>query len=402
VWSELANNDPFIISPGSPVDVAGEQVIPPPAAGADTTGYNSAPKTTTFSVPGLGSVTYDEATGVFRNGDPSTGNAIVAYAKSPQPGVELSFFNSGPVSQSVLSAYSAHQQLQKDPSKSVQYTDITGSRYMIGGDGTATGAGPTASQAQTGQQTTAAQTQTDAQFQQYLAGLNLPADQKAALNAIYQAVGSNDQAYADKIKSAMSAATAYSDPYFKAQVNLVTDALSRGLQQKDGDLAFQEKQLSNSLGDLVQNIASSKDMLAFDKVQQLKALQQNYEQSLEGTRTNLAALGKTSSSVRSRSDELQGENYNGMLESTNKTFNFKTDSLNSQQAQASRDTALQIENLQRLTTAGKIDLLRNTENQIGSSALGALGQSEVLGGVGGQIPRAQTQDALSFASQFVF
>lgn len=250
--------------------------------------------------------------------------------------------------------------------------------------------------------TTDTNIQTDQQFTDWLNSQNLSADQKQAINAIYHAVSTNDANYAQKISQAMATAATYSDPYFKAQVSLVTDALARSLSSKEGDLQFQETQLSNTLNDIKQQIASSKDYLSFQQNQELQDLARKYSVQLESTQNDLAARGFTSSSNRTNAEKLLSDANSGMVESTNRSFANQVGQLDAKDAQATRDTALQVANLQRLTEAGKLDALRSAESQTGTNTLSNLGYTGLLGGVGGEIPAAQTKDQLNFATSLLF
>lgn len=230
---------------------------------------------------------------------------------------------------------------------------------------------------------------------------NLTGDQKKIIESIYGAVKSNDKDAASRVQAAMAAATEYSDPYFKAQVRLATDALERGLAETEGDLSYQEEQQRRTLEELRQNTSASKDYLSFQHQQELAQLARKYEQDLQTTQENLAATGFTSSSRRARAEQLLTEQNQGLVESSNKQFGYQTGNLDRALNFKSTDTAAQIENYRRLASEGKIDLLRSTEEKTGSGVLSDLGYS-TLGGVGGTIPRQQAQDAIQFASNFVF
>lgn len=234
-----------------------------------------------------------------------------------------------------------------------------------------------------------------------LSNPNLSDDQKDVIRAIYDAVSTNDTETADRIKAAMSAASQYSDPYFKAQVRLVTDALSRGLASEEGDLAFKEASLRNALTDLKADLGASKTNSSIEHTKELQQLAKKYEIDLEDTRTGLAASGFTQSSRRARAEQLLAEENEGLVESSNRRFSFETDQANRNIAGGERDTALQLANAQRLASEGKLDLLRRTEETVGSNELSSAGHSG-LGGVGGSIPRAQALDQFQFASGFVF
>lgn len=232
----------------------------------------------------------------------------------------------------------------------------------------------------------------------------LTPDQQKAVEAVYQATLANDQSYADRIAAAMQAASEYSSPYFKAQVALVSDNLSRALGSMEGDLAFKEQQLQSALQKLQQDTSASKEYLSFQHQQEMEDLARRYEINLENTRQDMAATGFTQSTRRSKAEGYLADVNQGAVESSNRAFSYQTGGLDRQLQYQSAETTAQIQNLQRLAAEGKLDLLRQSEQQLGSQGLQQLGYSgtDVLGGVGGSIPRQQALDQLSFAQNYIF
>lgn len=244
---------------------------------------------------------------------------------------------------------------------------------------------------------------TDQEFEQWLSSQDLSDDEKAAIRSMYNAVGENDMETAERIKKGIEAGTAYSDPYFKAKTALLTDALDRGMNNIDGDMAYNEQSLSNRLADLQKTMAASGDYLSFQHMQELKDLERKYTADLDGLQEDMAARGFTSSSVRTKKNALLNDVYGDLREGSNKAFQYKMDANNQQLTSAQRDTALEKQRLQDLAARGKLDLLRQSEEQLGSKKLGELGYGgQTIGGVGGELPRQQALDAQSFASNYVF
>ena len=229
---------------------------------------------------------------------------------------------------------------------------------------------------------------------------NITQDQKNMIKGVYDIVSKYDEAQAKKLVAAFNVATEFSDPFFKAQTAMVINSLNRGLATNTKDLKFDETQLQNTLTDLKANIAASKDYADFEKTKQLEELAGNYEVDLETIRQNLASVGKTSSSVRSRSEQLLQEQNEGMVESVGKKFSFQTRGLERQQASAERDLPLELERLRDKSTQARIEALRTAEQQVGSGALS--GYADLFGGIGGELPRKQVTDALSFSSNWLF
>lgn len=237
---------------------------------------------------------------------------------------------------------------------------------------------------------------------QILQNPTLTGDQKAIIQSVFNAVSSNDADTASKIQAAMKAASEYSDPYFKAQIQLATDALDRGIHAKDGDLSYQETSLKNALDKLKADTTASRDQLSFAHAQELQQLGQKYETDLSTTRDNLASSGFTSSSKRARAEQILNDQNKGLVESSNKGYSYQTGNLDRTLSTSDAATQAQIENLRRLASEGKIDLLRQGEAAVGSDKLASLGYTGLLGNVGGSIPRQKTLDAVNFANSFVF
>ncbi len=237
---------------------------------------------------------------------------------------------------------------------------------------------------------------------QILNNPNIAPDQKAAIQAVYNTLVSGNSDNADKVVAAMKAASEFSDPYFKAQIRLATDALQRGLSGKEGDLAFAENQQRAALDELRANTAASKDYLSLEHTQELKNLEQKYQTDLSTTQDNLAAAGLTSSSKRARAEQILTDQNTGLVESSNRQLAYQTGNLDRTLSANDASTQAQIANLQRLSAAGKLDLTRTAESNVGTDALANLGYTGLLGGVGGDIPRQQVQDSISFANSFVF
>lgn len=232
---------------------------------------------------------------------------------------------------------------------------------------------------------------------------NLTDDEKKILKEYFDTISTNDQEKATQMLQAFNTGIAYSDPLFKAKVSIVTDALAQGLSGITGDLSYQENQLQNSLNDLRSNIEASKGMLDFNLEQELNNLAKNYEQDLEVNRQNMAMTGKTSSSVRSKAEQLLSEQKEGLVESATKKFSYETGGLERQRTSAERDYTQQLDYLRDKATQQRISQLRQAEEQVGTQTLSNLGYSDLSGGIGGEIPKQRISEALSFAGgSFVF
>jgi len=316
---------------------------------------------------------------------------LVSKGLMTQAEVDTGYGTYGPKTTAAVAKL--QQQLGVDNSSGVGYfgpktmAAISGSTST---SGTSVSGGGSASSAQ------------DKAVQDILNNTNISADQKALLQKFFETISTNDVATANKIIAGFNAATEYSSPYFKAQTLIATDALSRAIGASEGDLAFNEKKLRDTLNDLQATTSASKDQLSFQHSQELKKLADSYKVDLENTQQNLASLGKTSSSVRTQSEQLLSEQNQGLVESSTRQFSYQTGNLDRSLAGTTRDVSQSLAYLQDKATQDRIANLRKTEEQVGSSVLSSLGYTGLLGNVGGDIPRRQVTDSLSFANSFVF
>lgn len=265
-------------------------------------------------------------------------------------------------------------------------TDTSGTAGASGGAGTSS------------TDTSAAQ---DSQLQALLSNSSLSADQKAAIQAIYDAVGTNDVAKANQLASAFTAATQYSSPYFKAQTQAAIDALTRGISAQEGDLSYREKQLQNALDKVKADTAASQGNLDLKHQRELQHYATKLEQNLNDTRDQMAAAGFTTSTRRARAEQIVNQGNENLVESANQNYNYQTAQNQRDTAYNTQNTAEQIANLQRQAAENKTTLARKAESAVGSDYLSGLGY-DTLGGQPGSINTNATKDALSFANNFVF
>ena len=229
------------------------------------------------------------------------------------------------------------------------------------------------------------------------------ADEKKIMQEYYKTVSQNDKEKALKLIQSFNFALEFSEPMFKAKAAIVTDALKQGLASTSGDLAFRETQLANTLKDLQANTEATKGQLDFQHTQELEKLAKSYQQDLLTTKDNMAAVGKTSSSVRARAEQLLGEQNTGLVESSNKQFTYQTGVQSRNLASAERNLPLELAQLQDEAKQKRIADLRRAETDLGSYGLSNLGfaGADVLGDVPSGLGNQKIKDALSFAN-FVF
>jgi hypothetical protein len=240
-----------------------------------------------------------------------------------------------------------------------------------------------------------------------LANPNLTSDQKKMLSEYFDVVSKGDADRAKRMIAAFNAGSSYSEPLFRAQVMLVTDALTRGLSGITGDLATQGDQARSQRDKILQDLSASNQNLSLNNQQELSNLADVLGQDVETNAQNMAAAGFTSSSNRLKKEAILNKNYQGLVESKNRQLGYTTAQNQRNADYSTGQIASQLQQLQDKATQDRIKLLRGTEQLLGTSGLQGLGYSgaDVLGTaatpINSTLQRDQLKDAFSFAGNFV-
>jgi len=235
---------------------------------------------------------------------------------------------------------------------------------------------------------------------------DLTTDQQNQLRESFRIVAENDDKAYKKMVSAYETGIAFATPVMKAQVAMVTSALTEGLKGITGDLVFREQQLTAQKGKLESDLAGSNEMLDFNSKQQLENYKTSLDTDIQTNADNMAATGRASSSVRLKSDALINQNYNGLVESNTKTLAYNKQKNITDTAYDVNQTNKQLGYYQDKAVADRIAKLRDTEQSLGTAGLSNIpgvdlsGQYAPLGNINSELEAKKYKDAFSFATNF--
>ena len=232
---------------------------------------------------------------------------------------------------------------------------------------------------------------------------NITDDQQTLVDAVYDAIVTNDSKKADQLAEAFKKAEALGDPFWAQQLRVASDALQRGFVSIDKELEFQEAQLQTRLQDLEQDLENRIEFLGLEEQTQLRQIQRQFEQQLETTRNNLAATGFTQSTRREKTEGLLEETAGDLRESTRRRFAAQIEEADTAIERGQRDTQTEIQRLQELASQNKLSLFREAEATLGTGNLPSLsGAPEPLGGLVGEIETNRQKDIINTANSLVF
>lgn len=231
---------------------------------------------------------------------------------------------------------------------------------------------------------------------------SLTTDQQSVVKSIFDAVSTNDEDSKAKLEQALTKAKEYADPYFKAQVVVALDTLTRGFASEDADLSYNERSLNQKLSDLRELTSTAKDFLSLEQQADIKQLEQEYATQLENTQNDLASAGFGDSSKRTKTENLLTTTKGDMVESTNRSFAQRVKSLDTTLNTSTRDTSQEIERLRAISADKKTELGRKVEGYVGSKNLPTTQGYNPLGGVTGSAEQNYYQDIINATQKFVF
>ncbi len=221
---------------------------------------------------------------------------------------------------------------------------------------------------------------------------SLSEDKQSAIRSVFDVVQTNDEQKKGLLQKAIAKATENADPIFKQTLKLSLDALDRGFASVDNDLVYKEEQLSKRLAELKTDTEFAKGNLTLDQQVELKQLQDNYKNTLETTRQDLASSGFTDSSRRAKAESILDTTKGNLVESSNRRFAEKNRALDTTLSRTGEDTQAEIERLRQVASESKTDLGRRTEAVVGSGNLPGRTGYDALGNVIGSAEQDRQKD----------
>ncbi len=271
---------------------------------------------------------------------------------------------------------------------------------------------------------------------------------KSMMAYSWQAIA--DQGYdLQKVIQALDTAATQTDAYMRQQIRMFEDELARSfgyiidyygaekqillrrISETKEDLEITERLLARRAEELEEDLTYYSGELGIDKQRALSQSLRDYELRLENTREQMAEMGLTASTIRSRAEQLLKEAHEDIVEDIQTKHarqirelevgtarKLKDIELEKQTARigAARDTMGFEEQKDRLLMQSQqniLDILRRGETYLGSEKMGQLlpgfgqlpfqlGQQSLLGGITATgLAKDTQQDILQRAQAFL-
>lgn len=218
-----------------------------------------------------------------------------------------------------------------------------------------------------------------------------------ALIAYYYNISSKqDTDRVNAFKDALDAAEAEADPYWREQISIVKDELTRTMQGYEMDLSTQEKSLQNKISRINEDLTYNKSFLTTEQQAELSRQKKQYEYDLQDTRDTMASRGLTFSSIRNQAEERLGESYEDTVGSATRKYDYNIRNIEVESTRNISDIGDQIANLKETTARAETSAVRKTEGYLGSSNLTDYSKY-LLGGITGSMTGEKASDVLTRA-----
>jgi hypothetical protein len=226
---------------------------------------------------------------------------------------------------------------------------------------------------------------------------SLTPESQSEVVAYLDILGINDM---DQMKNAIGAIMASKsvvDPYYKEIRNITIDTLQSALGAEAGDFASRQRDLTQRIQDIKDDLATGKARLTVDQQAELAKQARTYELQLENLTENVSSSGLDFSTKRAIAEGRLSTENQDIIESTKRTFQRKLEDLQILADRGDRDAMNQLADYQRIYGENVQKLGRTAELSLGSANLPTLEGYKPYGGLTGTLEPEQRSSILTGA-----
>jgi len=203
----------------------------------------------------------------------------------------------------------------------------------------------------------------------------------------------NDTERATLFAQALIDAEAEATPYWKEQIAIIRDELTRTMGDLSTNLALQETEFQRRIDRINEDLTYGAEQLTIAEQAELTRQKLAYENDILGIRDQMASRGLTDSSIRSRTEELENISNEDIVKSTTRKF---ADSQRNLRTSGQDDIAVinnQVTTLKAKTASDQLSAVRKVEGILGSANMTDW-SSMLQGGLTGTLADEKRKDIL--------
>src|SRR3990167_5400583 len=199
---------------------------------------------------------------------------------------------------------------------------------------------------------------------------------------------------------ALRQATEMADPYAKAQLNLFRGEFESQIAFLKGDLERASEIITRTRDELAQDVSAAKEFLSLEQQADIAQQTTRYEEDLLSIADQAAEKGltfATGARSRSLSEERRGAQYQDVIQSGRREFNFRTKELELKASRGDIDAQAKLADMRAKSSFQLEDIGRSAEKVLGSASVpGGTGYTP-SGGVLGSIEQERRGSILGLA-----
>ena len=235
-------------------------------------------------------------------------------------------------------------------------------------------------------------------------------------SAAYQALGTDAKSLVDLAFSsfsgtleqqqifvdALTQAQALADPYSKSQLLLFGAEFELAVAKTKNDYEAQAEILNRARTDLAAELKSNEDFLNLEQQSNLAKELKTYDTDLLTIAETAEAKGLTfATGIKSRmgAEERRGEQYQDVIQSTKRQYNFRIENLKQAARQGDIKAQKELENLSSQQGFKLQNIGQQAERVLGSTGLGGLGLGGFIsqGGALGSVEQERRKSIIDIA-----
>lgn len=222
----------------------------------------------------------------------------------------------------------------------------------------------------------------------------LTPNQQALAYFTYKAQTATNEAQKKDAMDALTRAKELADPYFREQIRMAQDEITRGSTSTTSDANSKIKQYNDRIDQLKQDLTFNREQLTLQQQQDLNDQLRKNQSDLFNLQQSAAESGLAFSSPRIQAENNLMTDQRGIAESTARKY---TQAFREQENSANRGTLSATQGLQdtnRQLAENLTSISRKGESQVGSANLPAVSGVDPLGGVTGNISETNQKNVV--------
>lgn len=196
-----------------------------------------------------------------------------------------------------------------------------------------------------------------------------PPEQQDILRLAYDSLVSGDEARKADVQKALDDAIGLADPFFREQIRLVQDELSRSLVSTKEEAASQIGQLQTRINQLNEDLTFNREQLTLEEQAALAQQLRQNKSDLQNLQTQFAEAGLAFSSPRQEAEKELAASQMEVAEARRRQTGRSLRELETGTLRSIQDAAAQIADVTRRGGEQTIAAVRRGESVLGSEGL---------------------------------